>query len=561
VPRIGIPGGGTGSIDPTDTALRPITGETPAATVTRLNAALAAPLSGVRKTIRLVGDFTINGPLVVQSDTLLDATDATITLAGGSDWNMLNNAAVAATGTRDTNITIRGGHWNRGANGGTGSGLHNMRFRRVDGLTVERASYASTTGKYALSIGDATRITVRDLHGRNAYSDGVHFAGPITGAVVQNITGSFGDDVVALTPTDWTAYADVSGDITDVVIENIEATTNAAAVLIVGGATGASRRVRVRNIGGTSTNTNRGAIRVGNDNAQTNTASGAVADVTIENVTTRVAATSPVIKVDGVSMSGIRIRGVRRNDPAATAETIRVQPSVAATISSLSIADLDVTAPTTQPVVTVSNITTIGALQLSDAVVAGSSHLVNVDGTVTDLSVRNARVTGQSGYLLHFNNANAAVTRATFTGCHVQGTGGGGLVRGIAATNGLPTLNVVGCVVTGVAWIGDLGTTSDVTLSGTSYLSPGQGLFNVRATAALTVRGGGNNLTPGTADITVAAGGTVTSRTFDFSAKASRLAKVANAMAFNNEAALSCGVGPIICDGTTWKHLYTGATY
>lgn len=30
---------------------------------------------------------------------------------------------------------------------------------------------------------------------------------------------------------------------------------------------------------------------------------------------------------------------------------------------------------------------------------------------------------------------------------------------------------------------------------------------------------------------------------------------------WNHNGALSCGTGPVIYNGTTWKHLYTGLTY
>ena len=41
----------------------------------------------------------------------------------------------------------------------------------------------------------------------------------------------------------------------------------------------------------------------------------------------------------------------------------------------------------------------------------------------------------------------------------------------------------------------------------------------------------------------------------------SLVAKNAGDLAYNTNGALSCGAGPVICNGTLWKHLYTGATY
>lgn len=62
-----------------------------------INAALATAMEGTRKTVKLVGDFTISAPLVIQSDTTFDTRDAVIT--AGFDDNMLRNTAYTALRT------------------------------------------------------------------------------------------------------------------------------------------------------------------------------------------------------------------------------------------------------------------------------------------------------------------------------------------------------------------------------------------------------------------------------------------------------------------------------
>ena len=42
---------------------------------------------------------------------------------------------------------------------------------------------------------------------------------------------------------------------------------------------------------------------------------------------------------------------------------------------------------------------------------------------------------------------------------------------------------------------------------------------------------------------------------------ASVVTKRSGDMTFNTNAALSYEYGPIACDGSTWRHLHTGATY
>lgn len=82
--------------------LTPIVGEAPADTTARINAALAATSPfGTRKTVRLVGNFTIEGALVVPSNTVLDVLGATITASASHVGCLIRNAGAfpVATGT------------------------------------------------------------------------------------------------------------------------------------------------------------------------------------------------------------------------------------------------------------------------------------------------------------------------------------------------------------------------------------------------------------------------------------------------------------------------------
>lgn len=68
-------------------------GETPAATRSRINGALA---SGFSRVYRFAGDFSVNGPIAVPSGVTIDAQDATFTLVAGAYSNLLVNAATLA---------------------------------------------------------------------------------------------------------------------------------------------------------------------------------------------------------------------------------------------------------------------------------------------------------------------------------------------------------------------------------------------------------------------------------------------------------------------------------
>lgn len=134
------------------------------------------------KVKRLVGEVVLTAPLVVQSDTYLDLTGTTIRHGNGiPGMNMIQNAAVTATAKRDKNITVIGGLWDRGTNGGSGTNLHSARFRRVDGLRIAFQTWKTAAGKYCVNVGDLTDFEIDHLEFLSTFSDGVHIQGPASG--------------------------------------------------------------------------------------------------------------------------------------------------------------------------------------------------------------------------------------------------------------------------------------------------------------------------------------------------------------------------------------------
>lgn len=235
---------------------------------------------GLRRTVRLVGAF-LTKTLTISSNTRLDATGATITLAVGTSSNILRNAAVTATTTRDSNIEVIGGTWDRGANGGTGTGLHSLFFRRVDGLIIRGITYLSTAGKYGINIGDATRFVVEDI-AFNCSSDGVHVNGPASNGRIRRITGTTGDDSVALTGNDYAAYADVSGNITNVEISDINSTSAAAnLVKVLAGQAATCDDITVRRVRGAAALF---GVWLGDDNGYTGTQNGTYGTLRVDDV-------------------------------------------------------------------------------------------------------------------------------------------------------------------------------------------------------------------------------------------------------------------------------------
>ena len=159
----------------------------------------------------------------------------------------------------DHDISITGGTWtNRSKNGLSQTtqshGLFLRRAARVclSGLTVHSTGSAQTGGQYAVSFGDVRDVTVEDIAFIDTASDGVHFQGPASKLAIRRITGErTGDDLVAFTTVDGQTHAgsrlgDCEGDITDVVVEDVQGKACLCLLKVTSGigANGVQRRIR-----------------------------------------------------------------------------------------------------------------------------------------------------------------------------------------------------------------------------------------------------------------------------------------------------------------------------
>jgi hypothetical protein len=181
---------------------------------------------------------------------------ATVTaVSAGVSVTLSSPAAVTASGAsvalydRDRSIALRGGLWDRGANGGTNNASHSIFMRRVDNLLIEDVQGASTNGKYLIGIGDVTAYTVRDIGGKALNSDTVHVTGPAFDGMVENIeVTAAGDDLVSACTSEFTGFDDVHGNIDNLTIRNIGGASTTRMVLLASSATGVSDGFMVQNV-------------------------------------------------------------------------------------------------------------------------------------------------------------------------------------------------------------------------------------------------------------------------------------------------------------------------
>lgn len=482
--------------------------------------------------ILLAGDFTISAPLVVYSNTHLELdSNTTVTLTSGSNCRMLETPGVSSS-TRSENITVRGGRWDRGANAGGagGNNLHGLVFRKVDGLTVRDIEFTSSGGKFGCLVVDCTEWVVDGFHADSCHSDGVHVQGPSTNGTIRNVHGTAGDDLVAITPLDYTGYTwGDEGNVKDVVIENIHGVaTSQRIVRLVSGASLEMRNVRIKGVSGTCSSY---PINVGSDSANTNTATGVMDEIVIEDVRAVGGSGYAQVFLNPVEGKNFQVRGLRWKTDGSSNAGISVQST--GVLESLSVTD--------------SNIV--------DGV--ASRGLVDVEGTIERLTINGVvGNTAASSSILRLPSgaSSASVTDLQIDNVNVEwATTTGSVISAVTSTQTL-TRAYLSNVRCNSAWIADIAT--DTTFLMTNVYASG-GQFNIRSGSSSVIMADQSCLSNSG---TVTNAGTLASRGLGFRVDVSGLTNTAGDMAFNTNAGLACGSGPVIANGTLWKHLYTGTT-
>lgn len=424
-------------------------GETAAGTVTRVNAALSALSTfGGRKRVKLVGDFTINAPLVIGSSTTLDAYEAKVTLAAGSNSMMLRTPAAAATGTitqRVSDVVVLGGVWDRGANIETADNTsHSLVFRGVDRLTIRDVTYYSTAGKYGICVQNANNFVIEDCRFPAAASDGIHVQGPASHFFIRNIMGTTGDDLVGVTPRDYSKFLwGDEGDVTDGYIQRLALVNGLTrAVNLCEGNGRNIRRITIDGVRGNITgNTTKAMIYVGRDTGEAGTQGGTIDGITIRDVKCVVPSNKAMIEFQA-----------------------------GGTHSNLLVEDVEV--------------------------VADCAAVVRVSGpgTIDHLSLRYLRGSTSTApcpvVQFLFNNA-AKVNRLTMTDVNVKmaGTMGNSVidVASPPATHTLGQLDLIGVVTNNNNYLLNTATTTVARLSHCSYIAA-VGTYNLAATATVTAK-------------------------------------------------------------------------
>lgn len=509
------------------------------------------------------GASTFGGTIAsVLTGIIASKTGTTVTLAKLDGAPLLAGATVSGAAvsliTRDSNITIRGGTWARGANGGTGTSqdVHSILLRHVDVVSVDIEGGTSTGGKYMVAFGDVSQVWCR-ARGLNTASDGVHVEGPAFGVHIDEVTGTTGDDLCAFTSNDYTNDSDVSGDVQGITIGNLTSVNGVArALLLSAGPLGYVGGVKV--LGVVTGSAAMGLVALG-DTVSGN--GGTYGSIDVGLIDGRSSATMPDLNI----WSG-------------TFQTIRASVKHSSTFANaVKLGGL-------------STNTVIGVLDLYNCNIGGvgtsvSAVEVGSNVTVSELIVDKMRYNCASPYsMVHLNSATATVTEISirdplFISASYGGTGvvqdagtvsrvkyvGGTLTACGAAFAGLASASAVVVTITGTLLSGTsravtARSTTTVILNGPTFA----GLLNAALYAS-----GGTLVVIGHVYVTTGAGLFGRLATESIRANGAQLATDLTLltpsdgdMIYNTNAGAACGVGPVVYNtaAAKWKHLYTGVT-
>lgn len=239
---------------------------------------------------------------------------------------------------RDTRVIVTGGIWDRQDNGtGDTATNHVFRWRGIDGLTQSGQTFLSTgfsNGRYAVLAQNITSAHFENItyglnpsqglwSGTAGYArDGVHLTGPAENVTMKRLYGFPGDDMAAITASDFTGVAgDYWGHVRQVVIEDVMPTSaGACAVKIMGGPQTRVERITVRNVLG-STGGSAGHITIGDDNRQVSTTGGLYDNITLENIL-GANGNGNVTVVAGSGLGTLTIRGIGWESTTSTAKGV-----------------------------------------------------------------------------------------------------------------------------------------------------------------------------------------------------------------------------------------------
>lgn len=500
-------------------------------------------------------------PLVAEIVTRNSSTQVVLSIAAQNTVT----GKTCSIHVRDHNITVSGGTWYRESNEGVaGLALHTLVFRHVDILRVRDLSLTTVLGKYALNPGDVTDFVHENIS-LNTGSDGINVNGPAKFGRIGALSGVTGDDTVSIMAAHEDPLNDVSGNISEIVVEGITTDCPDASPCKVLGGTGYTvKQITIRDIAGSAA----GGVWIGNDWGMSTPRmqSGTVDGIVVDGVSMRMAGSNTsLVFVNAAAAGHVTLRNLHADMAGRGGAGMVVHVSDVTNIASLLIDGVHVVSVGAGKSLLylggVSGDVILRNVTLGTGAIP-SGHIVQ---TVNNATVGRLIIDGvagehpAAGYLVQLQHATDAIARLVISRVVTTGSGSGGLWKVPTSTMSCPNVCLSDCCVNAVDIIASVNVTQLVTIANCQILATSGVGFSVGANGAVTLDAQALSYYGDTNSIT--SGGSLTSRSLGFRAKANQVALTAGCLLYNTNGALACGVGAVVCNGTSWKHLYTDAVY
>ena len=185
------------------------------------------------------GEYYVDSPLIVPSNRKIIAYGAHIKNFPEMNTLLLRNEHLRDGSAKkidgldaDENISVFGGTWeDTGKEWTFHHGLYDkensmpgvsacMCFTNIRSLNVKDVKIIRAGG-FGIQLGNLTDGVIENILFEKTVADGVHINGNTKNLLVKNISGSVGDDIIALNMYDWTASSVCFGPIENVLCEDI----------------------------------------------------------------------------------------------------------------------------------------------------------------------------------------------------------------------------------------------------------------------------------------------------------------------------------------------------
>lgn len=292
-------------------------------------------------------------------------------------------------------------------------------WSKVTRFTVKNATFVNAN-KYCLTVCGCNAVKIDSIY-FNTGSDGIHLIGPGSDYEISNLSGTTGDNMIAIATDDTGYYTwPTEGNLSYVNVRNVVVTDCLEPIRILSGKTGtpyALSNIRISGVSGSVTNYSYG-IRVATDGTIT---TGTIKDLLIEDVSLSITTSGyAVVVIDNNYVEDVKVRNIYARS--ANNQLVDVT-SLTASLKSLDISGI-----------------------MAPPSVSHSQAAVRINGTVTALNLSNFNYyCGNGGSVLNIGSTGIVTSGSVSNGYStwVAGTSRGFYFQNLTTASSITVSSVV----------------------------------------------------------------------------------------------------------------------